>query len=444
MKLFAHNLELRAIATICRGGKNAELFLARLSAKHFHYPPAKTSYERVMNLMRKKGAIPSYHELEVDPVLDEDYRSILSNYENRDGLKSAKRIDACFESLENYRKIREVYYATKKALEALEDSKIDVDAVIQNMSDKLASASATVQHAEQLVHIGKGNNSTSVVKNILYGESDPVIPTGFKTFDEKNGGFFKSGVAVLSANSGGGKSVGALQLAVNMYYAGYSTCVITLEMSEEQYMSRFLSNISGVPAARIFLKRLSADDKNKVKTAYRKFVEYGKANNVRWTILSPKGDMSLDQILLTCKPYGFDVVTIDYISLLQDAATENQVRALGDITRKCKVFATSTNSLVIMLAQLNEEDKVKYARAIVENADHLWTWRYGENERETHLLTIRVDKGRNQQCFPFEVTEDFGLMRIEDNGPVRDFDKESKDGQSEEIEKDDQDLFESD
>jgi len=443
MKLFSSQLELRAIATICSKKKHSDLLLARLNQEHFHYPPAHAAYERVMKLVRTKGEVPSYSELTVDPVIDEDFRNILAASEYKRPIRNEQKLVRAFDNLDKYRKIREVYFLSKRALDKLKDPKVDIEEIMSAMSDKLAVARATVEHEEQMCHIGVGNNSTSVVKEILDGDATPTIPTGFKTFDEKNGGFFKGGVAVLSANSGGGKSVGALQLAKNMYEAGFSTCVLSLEMPKEQYMARFLSSISGIFANKIFLKRCSKDEKRKVKRAYKEFVLRGKEKKTRWTILAPNSDMSLDQLLLTCKPYKYDVITIDYISLLKDAAANDQAKALGEIARKCKVFATNTNTLIIILAQLNEEDKVKYARAIVENADHLWTWRYGESERESHQITIKVDKGRNQHCFPFEVTEDFSTMTMVDNGPAKSFDEDESSGKSvESIDEDGEDnLF---
>jgi hypothetical protein len=140
--------------------------------------------------------------------------------------------------------------------------------------------------------------------------------------------------------------------------------------------------------------------------------------------LAPENGMTLDQLLMTCKPYGFDVITIDYLSLLEEADTENQARALASITRKCKVFSQSAGCLMILLAQLNEEGLIKYSRAIKENADHVWTWVYGDTERETHLITMRVDKGRNQLCFPFEVTEDYSTMSLVDNGLIKNFNQD--------------------
>jgi replicative DNA helicase len=409
-----------------------------LNEDHFHYEPVKTAYKRIVKLIQSKGEVPSYHELEVDPVLDEDFRAILSaNVDKKKRLKDEAKAKASFEILENFRKIRMLYHMSKSAIENLKKPSVDVDKILQSMGDSLAVARSTVQHQDQLVHIGLNNNSSKIVKDVLYGEHAPTIPTGFKTFDEKNGGFFKPAVAILSSNSSGGKSVGALQMAVNMYWTKHSTCILSLEMSKEQYMARFLSNISGVNASKIFLKTTTKQERQKIKDAYKKFVLFGKENNVRWTILAPDTGMSFDQLLMTAKPYGYDVITVDYISLLEEADTDNQARALASITRKAKVFSQSANCLMILLAQLNEEGLIKYSRAIKENADHVWTWTYGDTERETHLITMRVDKGRNQLCFPFEVQEDYSTMRLIDNGPVKNFDDSSSSSSSSSYSSDD-------
>jgi archaellum biogenesis ATPase FlaH len=377
-----------------------------------------------MNLVKKRGEIPSYHELEVDPVLDEDFRRILATNEYAKPL-SIEKTKRSLDTLEKYRKIRDIYAMCTEGLKALKDSSVDVEDLLTKSADKLAIARTALSEGEELTHFGRGNNSTDVVKKILYGKIKTVIPTGFKTFDERNGGFFRTGVAILSANSGGGKSIMALQLAINMYYAGYSTMVLTLEMDKEQYTARFLSNISGVNSTKIFLKKTNDEEKSRIKKAYKKFVLFGKKNKVRWSILAPKNDLPLDKVLLVAKPYGFHVITIDYLSLLPDASVDNQARALAEITRKLKVFVQNTHSLVIALAQLNEEGFIKYARAIKENADHVWTWVYSEAQRESHTITIKVDKGRNQLCFPFDVQEDYSTMKVTDQGPTKDFDEDA-------------------
>jgi hypothetical protein len=377
--------------------------------------------------MQTSGNIPGYRELEADPILDEGFRAEISAYDDKKKkIRQEKTAKAVFDLLESYRKKRVLYNVAKSTIDKLKGEAVDVDSLIQAMGDNLAVATSAVSTIEQLVHIGEGNNSVELVKEILDGEGSPTIPTGFKTFDDKNGGFFKQAVAVLSSNSSGGKSVCALQMAINMYWAGQSTCVLSLEMSKDQYMARFLSNISGVSASRIFLKKLTEDEKNEIRAAYKKFVIFGKKNNVRWTILAPETGLSLDQLLMTCKPYSFDVVTIDYATLLEEADVDNQARALASITRRCKVFSQVSKCLVIVLAQLSDDGFIKYSRAIKENADHVWTWTFSDTERETHNITIKVDKGRNQMCFPFEVTEDFSTMRIIDNGPVRSFDEDTE------------------
>lgn len=428
MRLFSPKLELRTLAEICNSPKefSSSYLLSKLTEDHFNFKPAKVAFKRAIRLMRTKGELPSYHELEVDPVIDEDFREILSNNEyKKKKIKDVNKADDRFQLLDKYRKQRLIYESSKAALDALQGSAVDIDAVMQTMSDQIAVARAAVSTEANLIHIGKNNNSSKLVEEILDGKVEPTIPTGFKTFDDKNGGFFKPAVAILSSNSSGGKSVAALQMAINMYRAGYSTCVLSLEMSKEQYMARFLSNISGIDSNKIFLKRLSKSEKKQIKLAYKKFVLLGKKNGVMWTILAPESGMSLDQLLMTIKPYCYDVITIDYLSLLDEADTDNQARALASITRRCKLFAGHSKCLMVLLAQLSDEGLIKYSRAIKENADHVWTWVYGDTERETHLITIKVDKGRNQICFPFEVQEDYAVMRLTDNGQVRDFDDAS-------------------
>lgn len=413
MKLFNISSELKSLATICSGGDKASgLLLAKLSVDHFHYAPAKAGFQRVQSLLKSRGEIPTYAEIEADPVLNEDYREVLQDSDYKKPLKGVTRIAKLADTMDKYRKLRALHKTAKAIMEALQESSVNVDSVLNDASDNITVARAAVDNTEDMMHIGKGNNSTGIVKTIV--DDDSVVPlkrTGFKEFDDKNGGFPDTGVVILCASTSGGKSVMAEQLAINGCGFGESQLVVSLEMDKFQYMSRVLSNLSGVEATKIFRKLLSRKEKKKVKKAYKQFVLDNKKKGIAFTVLAPSHDLTLDQILWTAKPYGYSTITIDYISLLKDANSDQQAQVLGEISRQCKVFATNNHCLIVLLAQLNDDDKIKYSRAIAENADVMWKWRYGEQEKEGGIIDINCEKYRNGATMHFAVKEEFQCMR---------------------------------
>jgi hypothetical protein len=140
----------------------------------------------------------------------------------------------------------------------------------------------------------------------------------------------------------------------------------------------------------------------------------------------------MTQLLMMMKPYGYKVIGIDYISLLEGVDEKDQWRALSAITRQAKIFSAENKCLVILLAQLDaDDDRIRYAKGILEHADCAWTWNYYKAEvRETKTLPIRQLKARDQELFPFELREMFETMTIDNMEGSESNDSQASDSES--------------
>ena len=129
-------------------------------------------------------------------------------------------------------------------------------------------------------------------------------------------------------------------------------------------------------------------------------------------------DTTLSAISLLMRPLAFDLIVIDYINLLDrgDTDSNNDASQLAEIARQCKVQAGQTNTAWVVLAQLNEQGSVKYSKAIKENSDYMWSWNYGDAERESHVIDIEQQKSRNSRGFKFSLKELFAFQRFENVG----------------------------
>lgn len=47
-----------------------------------------------------------------------------------------------------------------------------------------------------------------------------------------------------------------------------------------------------------------------------------------------------------------------------------------------------------------------------EHANLMWSWNRDQKAKETHILSIRQDKARNQRDFPFHLKEEAEFMTI--------------------------------
>jgi replicative DNA helicase len=99
-----------------------------------------------------------------------------------------------------------MYKLAAGILNKLEGSSIDVDSTLEMISRRVAKISTKRSLEDTIWHIGRDSNIRSIIEELLYGENnDNVIPTGLKTFDTVNGGFFRSALVVVGGSSGAGK-----------------------------------------------------------------------------------------------------------------------------------------------------------------------------------------------------------------------------------------------
>lgn len=79
-------------------------------------------------------------------------------------------------------------------------------------------------------------------------ELPPRIPTLWAPFDDAlGGGLARTELLLVTANSGGGKSITLANLAVNMVNQGHDVLYISLELSEIMVSQRFDTLFSGIP-----------------------------------------------------------------------------------------------------------------------------------------------------------------------------------------------------
>lgn len=405
-------MELKAIKSICQSPQAVSGFLlSSVNEQTFHYDPAVYAFKRIINLVHNHGNIPDYSELCSDPVIPESARKILIKSDYLP-VKTPLKGRNLVATLEKYRQARGLLSMAESTLVGLEKEHVDVEAMVDSASDRLATVRSRIDVRKSLLHMGKENNSAAMVKELLGKAKPNLVSTGFKQWDDRNGGIPNGALFVIGATTSGGKSTVASQLLINITRAGENVCLVPLEMTDEESMARILSNLSGVPLGKIIQKKTSKRERIKIVKAYKKYIGTLKEMDSRYTIFSPEEDMTIEEILFLLKPYGHKVILIDYINLLKGVDGEDSWRQLGKVARFCKVFAKNNNKIIILLAQLSEEGKIRYSRAVAEHASLCWVWTMDDSTRESGVIHVKQTKARNQDPFPFSLNVDFETMRV--------------------------------
>ncbi len=425
MKLHNVDLELDVLYSICQSdSKVKSKLLATTGPKYFYNVATNDAIKRVLALVRVSDEIPTFSELVSDPVLSETTRKQLKKYEKKvakeeSGPIKEKKVRRRLKQLQQYYQVRELFFLSEAINKSLQGEKVDVEALLEDTANKLTNTRVRRDTKQEIHHIGRSNNSADIVRRLLSKTKPDLVPTGFSAFDDVNGGFAYGSLVGLGGPAGGGKTSLAIQLGLNMTEIGREDVVyVPLEMDEDETMERMLSNKSSVKLNRIKQRITTESEDKKIRHAYKKHVKELKKDNTRLTIFSPSEDMAIEEILITIKPYGHRVVIIDYLTLLKgvdsDSGGEKQWQKLGQVGRYCKIWAKANKTIVILLAQVNDEGALRYSQALKEHANNLWVWPANKETRENKVMRISQIKARNQSLFDFELGYDDELYQVFD------------------------------
>lgn len=410
--------EIVAVKTLCGSYNKARdsMLGFGLTEDHFGDPRTKVIFIVIMSMANKRKEMPSFRHLSQADQLPENARELITDSDEAyPECKTAGDAEQIYSELERYRQARVIQDTYDEVNQLMQSEDADPEQAFEIMEKGLLLARSG--EFEEDLRVGVDGNFLAAVAESLNATKPAVVPTGLRDFDEHAGGLPRGGLTTFAANSGGGKSTLALQVCVNAYNAGYSSCIVSLEMQRDQMTERLEANISGVSHKDIRLKRLDQMQKKRIVRDSKRWNEDGEKSN-KVLHIKHAVNATIGEIAVQLRAFNYDIVVIDYINLLNKELSSgmNEAAALGEIARVAKLQAGATNTAWLILAQLNEQGLVKYSRAIGENSDYMLTWVYGDAEKESHVIEIHQQKARSSEAFSFNLRENFKICRFENAG----------------------------
>ena len=391
--------------------KIAGTLITGVDENYFFSPESLEIYRAIMRTMGVEGQSPTYRLMLEDPDLSDEAREHF-----RDSVATVQTIADASKAvriLNRYRQKRGLYNLVAFVSEQLKSSRIDIDLTLHRTATALNVVRSKKSTDDSFVHFGKNNSSMKLVNSILDDDnSEDIIPTGIDAFDDVSGGLARGALFTIGANSGGGKSVMASQLAVNMASKGYKVLLVPLEMSKREMTCRIIANVTKTDLTKIIRQQLATGEKELVRKRFKRWLRKVKTKGGRYTVFKPQEDMTIEEIMAATNAYDCDVRIIDYISLLKGVDGDDQVRALGQVARYAKIHAEINHCVNILLCQLNDEGKIKYSRAISEHSANCWIWNATKETKETGVTKVEQPKSRNSLSFPFLIRIDYATMSI--------------------------------
>lgn len=179
-----------------------------------------------------------------------------------------------------------------------------------------------------------------------------AVPTGFQPLDAILGnGMLRSGLYVLAARPGVGKTTLALQIADSIAKNVGSVLFVSLEMAVEQIQGKRIARLTGIPSDEILL----GDEEH---LDYDKIVAASNLLKALPMYISRRPSATVAQIRRMAKSIpGVQCVVVDYLGKITSVDKRaSRYEAVTDISGALKTLAVEIGVPVLALAQLNREN----------------------------------------------------------------------------------------
>lgn len=186
------------------------------------------------------------------------------------------------------------------------------------------------------------------------------IATGFDRLDRQMGGLHDGDLTIVAARPGIGKTSLVMGLCDNVTDREYAGAVFSLEMPEDQLVSRLLCTRGRVDLSKVRLGALRDTDWNKLTVAssdvFPKHIYIDDQSDQSLPMIRSKLRRLITKLTRDGKRLG--VVIIDYLQLMRTRQTkgnDNRANLIGEITRGLKNLAKELRVPILLLCQLNRE-----------------------------------------------------------------------------------------
>lgn len=183
-------------------------------------------------------------------------------------------------------------------------------------------------------------------------EGKGAVPTGFQPLDRiLGGGMLRSGLYVLAARPGMGKTTFALQIADSIAASTGPVLFVSLEMATEQIQGKRIARLTGIPSDRILLGDENDLDYDRIVAASNVLLKLPVSVNRR-----PSATVAQIRRMAKSIP-NVQCVVVDYLGKI--ASTDKRAsryESVTEISGALKTLAVDLSVPVLALAQLNREN----------------------------------------------------------------------------------------
>ena len=242
--------------------------------------------------------------------------------------------------------LRQLSFACYRVLEKCQDhsSFAETLAILETEVDKVISQSP--KKTPTALQIAE-----AIVKEWDEGESGNVYSSGYPELDEAIGGFADSRYIIIGARTSMGKTSFCLNLALNFAKQGYSSCILSVEMSKKDLTTRLMSIASGIAYKRLMRGYLTEMERSKLLNEMKYLNKIYIEECFNLTEIEARNIIKNMSRNFDCKFFF-----VDYIQLMYSAKRfDNRHQELAHISTTLAKVCKETNSVVFCVSQLSRD-----------------------------------------------------------------------------------------
>lgn len=229
------------------------------------------------------------------------------------------------------------------------------------------------------------------------------VPSGIQTTIEKFNTTFKGLHAghtiIISGYPGSGKSMLALQMAIDSAKQGHRTMVFTYEMTDTQLTERAISYLGRIELGKITMpdcdEEVTKANLLSIRRAAEELVKM--PMNIRMSAGWHVGKI-ISAIRKMHRRSPVRVVVVDYVQLIPahpDFRRESREQQLAHASNMLAAVAKELGITIIIPSQLNKDGAAKHAEAINEAADIHLKIKQTKTETEVKWEGVYIAKDRH-------------------------------------------------